>query len=309
MAFVRRVLGLTVGALSFAYLIFILNPIQMLSVVLRPFSKPAFRAVNRWCARSIWGFWVLQGEVMNGIEVRFTGDRCPKRESAIILPNHQSMADVMVLLCFAWRCGRLGDTKWFVKDVIKYFPGFGWGLEFLDSVFVKRDWALDKGNIQRLFGKYREEQIPLFLISFLEGTRRTPEKLARSQEFARSRGMPIPAATLVPRTKGFVATVEGLREHVDAVYDVTIGYPGRTPTLVNCYEARVPRIEVHVRRHPIESLPREEEALVEWVQARFREKDALMVRFEADQKFPGAEWPSRVRLRDWFVPERRLRLE
>lgn len=300
-------IGLFIGALSFAYLTFVLNTIQALSVLIRPFSRPAFRAVNRWCARSIWGFWVILGERINGIEVRFTGDRLPPRENALVLSNHQTMADVLVLLCLAWRCQRVGDIKWFVKDVVKWFPGFGWGMKFLDCVFVKRNWADDKDEIQRLFAKYNEEQIPLFLISFLEGTRKTDKKLAEAQAHALSKGLPVPRHTLVPRTRGFVATMQGLRGHLDAVYDVTIGYPGSTPTLVQCFEAKVPRVEVHVRRYPVASFPAGEEELAEWARARFQDKDAMLGDFAAAQRFPGTPWPDRVRVGDWLVPESRPR--
>lgn len=301
----RRAFGLTTGALSFLYLIFVLNPIQMASVLLYPISRPAFRSVNRWCARSIWGLWVLQAEVQNGIQIRITGDVLPKRENALLLSNHQSMADVMVLLCLAWRCGRLGDMKWFVKEVIKYFPGFGWGMKFLDCIFVKRDWAQDRAGIAKLFDKYKTQNIPIFLVSFLEGTRLTPAKLAAAQKFAEARGHYSPRHTLIPRTKGFLATMTGLRTHLDAVYDITIGYPGRVPTLVNCYEAKVERVEVHVRRFPIDTLPQTEEALIQWVFDRYREKDELLAQFEREQRFPGNVMPGRVRVFDWFLPEGR----
>jgi 1-acyl-sn-glycerol-3-phosphate acyltransferase len=261
------------------------------------------RAVNRWCARSIWGFWVVLGESINNIDMRFTGDHVPRRENGLIIPNHQTMADVFTLLCFGWRCGRLGDTKWFVKDVIKYFPGFGWGMKFLDNVFVKRDWTQDRAGIHQLFEKYKREEIPIFLISFLEGTRKTPSKLAKAQEYARERNIDVPKQTLVPRTKGFVATMIGLRDHLDAVYDLTIAYPKTTPTLMNCFEAKVQRIEVHVRRFPIESMPTDEEELARWAHERWREKDALLARFEEEQRFPGTPWPDEVRVLDWFLPE------
>lgn len=300
-----RIYGLITGALSFVYLIFVLNPIQMASVLVYPFSRSAFRSINRWCARSIWGLWVLMGEAQNKIEVRFTGDRLPPRENVLVLPNHQSMADVMVVLCLAWRCGRLGDTKWFVKDVIKYFPGFGWGMHFLDCIFVKRDWAQDKDGIHRLFDKYKAENIPVFLVSFLEGTRLTPRKLEAAQRFAAERGRPVPKRTLVPRTKGFVATMEGLESHLDAVYDVTIAYPDFTPTLVNCFERKVRRIEVHVKRYAIGELPKDEEARSAWVFDRYREKDERLERFAREQRFPGPEWPDRVRLADYVRPESR----
>lgn len=305
-SFLRRLTGIVSGVLSFSYLIFVLNPIQVASVVLYPFSHRLFREVNRWCARSVWGLWALTAEVQNKIQVRFFGDRITPRENALLIPNHQTMADVMVLLSFAWRAGRLGDLKWFVKDVIKYFPGFGWGMRFLDCIFVKRDWAQDQGNVERLFAKYKAKQIPVFLVSFLEGTRRTPEKLAKARAFAAAEGLYVPGHTLVPRTKGFLATLGGLRDHLDAVYDITIGYPGPVPpTLVNCFECRVSRVDVHVRRFPIAELPTTEEELKAWVFERFREKDALMAEYAETQRFPG-EWAAPpVRLVDWLRSEKK----
>lgn len=303
-ASLRRLRGLVLGALSFAFLIFVLNPIQMASVLLRPLSLPAFRAVNRWCARTIWGLWVVMGERMNGIDVRVTGDRIPAQENGLVLANHQGMADVLALLCFAFRGGRLGDLKFFVKEPLKYVPGPGWGMQFLDCVFVKRDWAQDRDEIHRLFEKYKREQIPLYLVSFLEGTRRTPKKLLKSQEFARSRGLPIPEHTLVPRTRGFVATMNGLREHLDAVYDLTIAYPAFTPTLVDCFGARVAQLQLHVRRYSIDALPKDDDALTAWVLARFQEKDALLAGREKEGTFPGEPWSERARLGDLFRAER-----
>lgn len=300
-----RVIGLMSGALSFVYLIFVLNPIQMLSVLLYPFSRKAFREVNRWCARSIWGLWVIMAEIQNRIQLRFYGDAVPPRENALLLPNHQSMADVMVLLCFGWRCGRLGDMKWFVKEAIKHVPGPGWGMRFLDCIFVKRDWAQDKDGIERLFSKYKAEQIPVFLVSFLEGTRLTKNKLEGARKFAEERNLHVPSATLVPRTKGLVASLIGLRTHLDAVYDLTIAYEQPTPTLADCFAQKVKRVDIHVRRFPIDSLPQDEEAIVQWAYERFKEKDELLAYFRKEGRFPGPINPSRVRMLDWFVPEKR----
>ncbi len=302
---IRRFLGLSAGALSFAYLIFVLNPIQMASALVYPFSRRLCRGINRWCARSIWGMWVLMAEQMNNIEIRFTGAPIPKRENALLIPNHQTMTDVMVLLCFAWRCGRLGDTKFFVKDIVKWVPGVGWGMKFLDCVYVKRDWMKDRSNIERLFAKYRRDDIPLFLVSFLEGTRLTPGKLAQAQAFAEERGHHVPQHTLVPRTKGFVATMTGLRDHLDAVYDITIAYPDFTPDLPDCFAAKVRRIDVHVERYPIDAMPTDEAELSTWVFDRFVEKDARLTEFRQAGRLPGTPWSDRVRAKDWFASERR----
>lgn len=293
------------GGLTFAWLILVLHPVQLASLVLRPFSRPAFRRVNRWCARSIWGAWVLLSERLNGIAIAWTGDPPPRRENAIVVANHQAMTDIMVLLCVAWRCRRLGHMKFFAKKVVKYVPGPGWGMQFLDCVFVDRDWTRDRARIEAVFARYRLEQIPLFLVSFLEGTRLTARKHAAAVAHAEERGLPVPRHTLVPRTKGFVAMLQGLEGHVDAVYDVTIGYPLRTPSLFEAFCGRVPVVAVDLRRWPVSALPSpdDEAAVAAWVQARWAEKDARLAVLQATGAFPGEATTTPVRWADWFVSE------
>ncbi|MEM9114826.1 MAG: lysophospholipid acyltransferase family protein [Myxococcota bacterium] len=310
-SWLRAPLGLSAGALSFVYLIGVLNPIQMLSVFVRPFSKPAFRTMNRWCARSVWGLWVVMAERQNGTVFRFTGDAARPGENAVLLPNHQSMADVLVVLAHGWRMARLGDMKWFVKDVVKWVPGPGWGMKFLDCIFLKRNWAEDQGEIERLFGKFKQEDIPICLVSFLEGTRKTPKKHAAARAFAESRGLPVTEHVMVPRTKGFVATMQGLRAHIDSVQDLTIAYPEGVPGLVDCFAGKPRRIDIHVRRYPVSELPTDEEELTRWTYERFQEKDALLQAHREQGAFPGAVTSGPVRTLDWLKaePKRRCPVE
>ena len=299
---IRSLLTIT---LSFLFLIFVLNPIQVLSVLIYPVSPNAFRKINRWCARCVWGIWAVLVESQNKVQVRFTGDRPPWQENALVIPNHQSSLDIVALLSFAWRCGRLGDLKWFVKDPVKYVPGIGWGMKFLDCVFVKRDWAKDSQRIDALFRKYKESQIPLFLVSFLEGTRRTPDKLKKAQVYAKEQNLHVPQHSLVPRTKGFVASMEGLHEHLDAVYDVTLGYPQDTvPTLLTCITARLSGYDIHVKRYPITELPKDADGLNAWVMDRFQEKDERMVNYHTQKCFPGPSNTFSIPAADWLVPEK-----
>lgn len=255
------------------------NVAQTASVLLLPISPGTFRAFNRWAANSWWGFCVQAARTVNGTRLVLSGDDPPPGENAIVVLNHQNMPDITFLMDFAKQKGRLGDMKWLVKDVIKHVPGVGWGLRFLDSVFVKRDWAKDEAMVRATFAKLRDNQIPVWMISFPEGTRLEPDKLAKSQEYARSKGLFVPQHTLVPRTKGFVATVVGLRDHVDAVYDVTLGYEEGVPSLWQFIQGYVPRAHMHVRRYPIEDLPHESAALSAWLMDRFQEKDQRLARF------------------------------
>ncbi|MEE2789152.1 MAG: 1-acyl-sn-glycerol-3-phosphate acyltransferase, partial [Myxococcota bacterium] len=120
------------GVLSFIYLIGILNVLQVFTVVIYPLSPKLFRAINTWFARSIWGIWILMAEKLARTDMIFTGDDMPHGENAILVANHQTMADILMIICFAWRCGRLGNLKFFVKDEFKYVPGPVWGMLFMD---------------------------------------------------------------------------------------------------------------------------------------------------------------------------------
>jgi 1-acyl-sn-glycerol-3-phosphate acyltransferase len=262
------------------------NAAQTASLVVRPFSSRAFRAFNRWAADTWWGWCVIGSQRLQGISLVVTGDPVPPRENAIVVANHQQMPDITFLMIWARQKDRLGDLKWMVKDVIKYVPGIGWGLAFIDSLFVKRDWAADQASIERTFAHLVENNVPMWLVSFPEGTRITPEKLAQSRAYAARAGLPAPEHVLIPRTKGFTASVAGLRHHAAAVYDVTIGYEEGVPTLWQYVKGFARRAHLHVRRHPMATLPTDEAALTAWLLERFREKDALLAHFYRHGAFP-----------------------
>ena len=299
---IRKFITLLCGAISFIYLVGVLNVLQMVSVIIYPLSPKLFRSINTWFARSIWGIWIVMAEKLARMDVKFTGDDIPRGENAVLMCNHQSMADILLIICFAWRCGRLGNLKFFVKDEFKYVPGPGWGMLFLDCIFVKRNWTQDKAGILALFAKFIKHRIPIFLISFLEGTRLTPSKLKSAQKFAEERGLYVPQHTLVPRTKGFVASMHGLNQHIDAVYDLTIGYTGKTPALLDCFKVKVPKVDVHVRRYPVGDLPiGDDDALNQWVFDRYEEKDKLLIGFEETNSFPGERTMGPIAISDWFT--------
>jgi len=159
-------------------------------------------------------------------------------------------------------------------------------MAFLDCVFVERKWTTDRASIERTFGRIVGERVPIWLVSFVEGTRVTERKIERSRQYAREHDLPELRHLLVPRTKGFVATVEGLRVHLDAVYDVTIGYVGGVPTLWQYTKGFAHEAHLHVRRFPIASLPEPAEELAEWLVVRFAEKDALLDHYYRYGAFP-----------------------
>lgn len=250
--------------------------VQMLSIVVLPFSKPLFRKINTTVAASIWGYWAWALQNVDGTEVVVTGDPIPAREDAIVINNHQEMGDIVLLMCLAMPRGRLGNMKWLVKDVVKYVPGVGWGLFFLDCVFLKRNWLRDASTIRRVFSRINDNKLPVWLCSFPEGTRSTPKKLAAQRARDKAKGLVPYEHVLRPKHKGFAASVAALGQHVTAIYSVTTYYHGGVPSLVGLIRGDCRKVSLDVRRIPVASLPRDEAGLEAWILEEYRHKDRLL---------------------------------
>jgi 1-acyl-sn-glycerol-3-phosphate acyltransferase len=276
---ITKALLITPFALFLLMSLLFTNALQMLSVLLLPFSKRAFRSFNRFCANRWWGLCVLTAQTLYKSRIKLTGDDVPVAENAIVVANHQQMPDITFLFFLAWSKKRLGDLKWMVKDIIKYVPGVGWGMLFLDCIFVKRDWRSDRVSIEQSYSKFLKENIPIWQVSFVEGTRITEKKLQDSNRYAQSKGIKTLKHLLHPRTKGFCASVEGLRSHIKAVYDITIAYPDGVPSLGQYILGLARVAHLHVRRYEIQQLPQDETCLTNWIQERFQEKDRLLAYF------------------------------
>ena len=261
---------------------------QYPTLLIYPFSRALFRRVNQricwiWISTLAWTTTRLAG-----MRVEVLGDELPLQRNALAIGNHQQMPDIPAAIYLATRQRALGGVKFFVKRVLAFVPFMGWGMWFLDFLIVKRAWAEDKDTIRRVFGNLREyaPDVPFWIIMYPEGTRLTPAKLKRTQEFARRRDLPHLEHVMLPRPKGFVETVKALRDKLDGVYDMTLGYPRGVPTLLQMARGLAGTVQLHVRRFPSSSLPRSDAELAAWLQERFVEKERMMAHFKQHGRFP-----------------------
>lgn len=185
----------------------------------------------------------------------------------------------------------------------------------MGMLFINRNWQQDQVKINKMFAQILDIQAPVWVASFLEGSRLTASKLAASQKFMLGRGLPLLSNVMMPRTKGFIACVNKFRgTHVKCVYgktgtpvdicpcsmmshflptgcflvsfpDFTFAYYHRTkgfgvpPDLVRVHTGRLSpeyKFHVHVRRYQIDDLPTDDEKLSEWVVQKYVEKDAFL---------------------------------
>ena len=277
-------LGIAATVFYFTTLMMV-NLIQMMSLIIRPFSRlPLGRSTVSW--REAGGASACSAPSMLRRQPVITGDAIPVLESTIVVCNHQQMPDILALMMLARRKERLGDMKWFVKDVLKWVPGIGWGMLFLDCLFVKRNWDADAARIHATFSKFQRENIPLWLVSFSEGTRLTPAKLARSQEYAAKAGLPGPSTCLFPVRKGSSPRLKGYAgtsmPYTMSRLDIRTG----SPRYGNGFGVSL--ISVHLRVNDSRSMRyRRIPALVaQWLLDCFREKDELLTHFEEHGCFP-----------------------
>lgn len=118
--------------------------------------------------------------------------------------------------------------------------------------------------------------------------------MAKSNEFAKREGRPQLKHLLMPRTTGFNASLESLREASPVVYDVTMAYQGYdgsiqpsfrldVPTLWKVLRRKMPsEIHIRIRRFSMEEVLQD----ASWLDKQWTEKDRMLGHFSRYQSFP-----------------------
>jgi len=159
--------------------------------------------------------------------------------------------------------------------------------------FLSRNWERDKHTIEGSFAALKRSELPFWLFTHPEGYRISPEKKSQAHEFAKQNGLPILNHVLLPRVKGFAATVTALETSLDAVYDVTVVY-GKPPSgiLGMCSgdwfigSRKFVPIDIYLRRYPLSTIPKDEEKIKEWLYTVYKEKDDIIAYWKDNHKFP-----------------------
>jgi 1-acyl-sn-glycerol-3-phosphate acyltransferase len=175
----------------------------------------------------------------------------PRDAWYLVTCNHYSSVDIVIVQWLFNR--RLPMLKFFLKRELFWVPALGlawWALEFpfmrrypralLDRRPDLRQRDLD--TTRRACERFR--QAPVCVFNFLEGTRFTPEKRDRQPSPYRH--------LLVPRAGGIAQVVSTLGDRLHGWLDVTIVYPGGTPTFWHLISGQIPCVRVEVNELPID---------------------------------------------------------
>ena len=129
---------------------------------------------------------------------------------------------------------------------------------------------------------------PCQLLLFPEGGDMTYKTKKRSDSYADERSLPRYQYCLHPRTTGFLYIMNALRSGgLDAVYDVTIGYPDALPkTEFELAKGIMPReVHFHIKSYDDKDLPRGDEQLEQWCRDRWKEKEERLKMFYTHKEF------------------------
>lgn len=236
--------------------------------------------------------WKLcdQAFLLTGAKIRVFGAESIKEgESAFIISNHKSMADFFLVQSVAIQKNMIGYCRYYAKDSVKWIPFFGWGMWLMNMIMLRRDWSTDRHRIYQSFKFYTKHKLPLWLISYSEGSRFSFELIKESQDYSNRTGKPVLNHVILPRTRGFIVSIKELRGYVTALYDFTLIYskkdPDVVPSLFDYLTANLSNfnLEVHIRRFSIEDLPHTDSELSEFLHKRFQEKDKFLESISANK--------------------------
>lgn len=280
----------------------VINFLQLLSLILVwPISHAAYRRLNGFLVTFFWTEVLWLAEWWANIRLRVfcepgVAEKIGK-EKALVLCNHLSDLDWLFGWMIAHNYDILGGAKCLLKQVLMFVPVLGWSWWFLEYVFLHRTWEKDKGHLSTSFRRLGDFPMPFWVVIFAEGTRFTQEKHQKSVEFCKEKGLPVFNNVLYPRTKGWKLVATELRDSVDCVYDCCFTFPpNKIPGLGDLLNGVRQDVFVHVRRHPIATVPADDAGADKFCIESYRRMDNLLDTFNKDGKFPDVEHEQKRRL-------------
>lgn len=281
-------------AISFFTSGLIINIIQcILFYGLKPFNKRLYRRIGYYLCYSFYSQIVFIADWWSNSKLYvYCDDDIRKKylgkEHVLLLMNHTYDIDWLIGWMLCEKVGVLGNCKAYAKKVIQYIPAIGWSWKFAEFVFLERSFDKDKETIGRQINEIFDYPDPVWLLLNAEGTRFTEKKHEASVKFAQERGMTVLKHHLIPRTKGFTASLPYLKEKCPCILDIQLAFKKDEkvePTIGNLLHGRSVTGHMYIRRIDMKSLPDKEDEAAEWMQELFRFKDKLQDSFHTNGDF------------------------
>jgi len=177
-------------------------------------------------------------------------EKIEKKEWYIVLSNHQSWVDILVLQTILNK--KIPMLKFFLKKELIWVPFLGLAWWALDFPFMQRYSRKQLEEKPYLRGKDLEKtkkacekfkHTPVSIMNFVEGTRFTPRKKDRQNNLFNH--------LLTPRAGGVAFVLYSMGEYLHKIIDVTIVYPDKIPTFWEYISGRVNKVIIDFEVIPV----------------------------------------------------------
>ena len=238
----------------------------------RSLAYPMDVVIDVWVSSFRWLIRICR---LIDIEVQLPPQLNNRRDWQVIVCNHQSWVDIVVLQVSFRDVAPV--LKFFTKHELIWVPFVGLAMWFLGFPYVYR--ASSKGPGLSATQREVNEAVlkregrrfldkPVAVINFVEGTRFTQSKRD-------ARGSPY-ENLLQPRRGGVLQTLVVLEDRVETVLNATIQYQGQVPGFWDLLSGQTGGVQLVVEEIPKPST--DQELLTNWLNDLWNEKDRQLMR-------------------------------
>lgn len=255
-------------------------PLYVLGVIRLIVPIPSFRrllaypmdvVIDVWVSSFRWLIRICR---LIDIEVELPPQLNDRRDWQVIVCNHQSWVDIVVLQVSFRDVAPV--LKFFTKHELIWVPFVGLAMWFLGFPYVYRASSkgpglsttqreINEAVLKREGRRFLDK--PVAVINFVEGTRFTPVKRD-------SRGSPY-ENLLQPRRGGLLQTLVVLEDRAETVLNATIRYRGRVPGFWDLLSGQTDGVQLVVEE--ISKPSTDQEMLTNWLNDLWNEKDRQLM--------------------------------
>jgi lysocardiolipin and lysophospholipid acyltransferase len=131
--------------------------------------------------------------------------------------------------CYGSMIGVISNVVIILKDALRTVPIFGWLMQLGLYIFLRRQRDLDLPHITRMLSYLVSVGSHPSLLLFPEGTDLSESNIAKSNQFAKSAGLPEYQYVLHPKPSGLCVALDFFRNSDTALHDVTLAYEDFSP--------------------------------------------------------------------------------
>lgn len=231
----------------------------------------------------VWKISIFLSE-LNRVRIEVVGDTI-EPFSAVLLANHQLLADYIVLAAVAQNLAS-GEISWQALPQINFFTWFTLARAptvktLLNMARCDENWQLAQLQSDRLFKRVRDSNTPEWVVIFPEVNIWTAQTSHLQAAQAHRYFLPEMHLVLYPRFLSFYNAIWLLRgdkitgkaPKISVLYDVLIVH-SKPVTLLEFFSCKEPHtVTVHIKKKQLERVPLKRAKMERWLEKCWVEKD------------------------------------